>query len=229
MKQFELKDRYDFEDYRALIHFLRSPGGCPWDREQTHASIRRNVLEEAYETAEAIDTGDLENLKEELGDLMMQVLFHADMEEDAGTFTLEDVVDGACKKLVFRHPHVFGDVQAENSESVLRTWDQQKMEEKGQKTVTDTMRSVPAALPALWRADKILKKAENGGWKPEQSTADELCAAVDAYRTAPDEQSLGKLLFAAVRSARSAGLDPETALQRSCEKFIGAYAAAHAD
>ena len=133
MKKFEIKDRYDFEDYRALIHHLRAPGGCPWDREQTHESIRRNVLEEAYETAQAIDSGDKENLKEELGDLMMQVLFHADIEEDTDCFTVDDVIDGACKKLVFRHPHVFGDVTAENSEAVLQTWDVQKMAEKGQK------------------------------------------------------------------------------------------------
>ena len=141
MDKFKIKDRYNMEDYRELIHFLRGPDGCPWDREQTHESIRRNLLEEAYETAYAIDTGDLENLKEELGDLMMQVLLHADMEESRGTFNLDDVADGACKKLVFRHPHVFGSVNAEDTEAVLRTWDEQKKAEKGQKTVADTMRA----------------------------------------------------------------------------------------
>ena len=138
MKKFEVKDNYNMEDYRALIHLLRAPGGCPWDREQTHASIRRNVLEEAYETAHAIDTGDTENLREELGDLLMQVLLHADMEEELGNFDLDDVADTACKKLVFRHPHVFGTVKADSPDAVLRTWDEQKKAEKGQKTVTDT-------------------------------------------------------------------------------------------
>ena len=224
MKKFEIKDKYDLEDYRALIHLLRAPGGCPWDREQTHASIRRNVLEEAYETAQAIDSGDKENLKEELGDLMMQVLFHADIEEDAESFTVDDVIDGACKKLVFRHPHVFGDVTAENSEAVLQTWDVQKMAEKGQKSVTDTMLSVPEALPALWRAEKILKKAENGGIAQpgREAAAAALRGAVDACAEAPDEEKLGDALFAAVAAARAVGIDPEMALHAACERYISA-------
>ena len=225
MKKFEIKDRYDFEDYRALIHHLRAPGGCPWDREQTHESIRRNVLEEAYETAQAIDSGDKENLKEELGDLMMQVLFHADIEEDAGCFTVDDVIDGACKKLVFRHPHVFGDVTAENSEAVLRTWDVQKMAEKGQKNVTDTMLSVPETLPALWRAEKILKKAENGGIAQpgSKAAAEELRGAVEAFTAMPDEKTLGDALFAAVTAARAVGIDPETALHTACVRYIDTH------
>jgi len=220
MKKFEIKEGYDFEDYRALIHFLRSPGGCPWDQVQTHESIRRNVLEEAYETAQAIDSGDLENLKEELGDLMMQVLFHADMEEDAGTFTLDDVIDGACKKLVFRHPHVFGDVSADNPESVLRTWDVQKMAEKGQKNVVDTMLSVPETMPALWRAEKILKKAENGGIAQPNDPQQELRAAVDTFSVAQDADAMGDLLLAAVAAARACGVDPETALHGACVRYI---------
>ena len=222
MKKFEIKDRYDFEDYRALIHHLRAPGGCPWDREQTHESIRRNVLEEAYETAQAIDSGDKENLKEELGDLMMQVLFHADIEEDAESFTVDDVIDGACKKLVFRHPHVFGDVTAENSEAVLQTWDVQKMAEKGQKNVTDTMLSVPETLPSLWRAEKILKKAENGGiTQPDAEQANAaLCAAAEKFCADAGENTLGELLLAAVAAARKAGLDPEQALHAACVRYI---------
>ena len=226
MKKFEIKDRYDFEDYRALIHHLRAPGGCPWDREQTHESIRRNVLEEAYETAQAIDSGDKENLKEELGDLMMQVLFHADIEEDAESFTVDDVIDGACKKLVFRHPHVFGNVTAENSEAVLQTWDVQKMAEKGQKSVTDTMLSVPETLPALWRAEKILKKAENGGIaQPDcEAAAQALHAAVEAFTASSAEDKLGDALFAAVAAARAAGIDPETALHAACVRYIDTHA-----
>ena len=229
MSKFEIKDRYNLEDYRALIHFLRGPEGCPWDREQTHESIRRNLLEEAYETAYAIDTGDLENLREELGDLMMQVLLHADMEEARGTFDLDDVADGACKKLVFRHPHVFGTVNAEDTEAVLRTWDAQKKTEKGQKTVTDTMRSVPENLPALWRAEKIQKKSANAGFAwPEPGAAlrevseksAALAADIDAQNADTIIDGLGEILFAAVNAARLANVDPEAALHRCCEKFL---------
>lgn len=229
MDKFKIKDRYNMEDYRELIHFLRGPDGCPWDREQTHESIRRNLLEEAYETAYAIDTGDLENLKEELGDLMMQVLLHADMEESRGTFNLDDVADGACKKLVFRHPHVFGSVNAENTEAVLRTWDEQKKAEKGQKTVADTMRSVPENLPALWRAEKIQKKAANAGfvWPTPGAALRELSEKSAAMATDIDAQNadtiidaLGDILFAAVNAARMTNVDPEAALHRCCEKFL---------
>ena len=229
MKEFEIKDRYDMEDYRALIHLLRAPGGCPWDRDQTHESIRRNVLEEAYETAHAIDSGDRENLREELGDLMMQVLLHADMEEELGNFNLDDVADTACKKLVFRHPHVFGSVQAEDSEAVLRTWDEQKKAEKGQRTVTETMVSVAENLPALWRAEKIQNKAAKAGlsW-PDVSYAmmklreetEELEQGIAAEDADNMEEELGDVLFCAVNAARMLGVDPERALHRSCEKMI---------
>jgi len=228
MKKFVIKDRYDMEDYRALMHFLRGPEGCPWDRVQTHESIRRNVLEEAYETAHAIDTGDTENLREELGDLLMQVLFHVDMEEEKGNFTLDDVADAACKKLVFRHPHVFGTASADNPEQVLVTWDEQKKAEKGQKSVTDTLVSVAESLPALWRAEKIQKKAEKaafGSRTPEEYLGvlrhqTELLAGDGAE----EDEALGELLFAAVGLARRKGIDPEMALHRACTRFISAYA-----
>lgn len=233
MKEFEIKDRYDLEDYRALMHFLRGPQGCPWDREQTHESIRRNVVEEAYETAHAIDTGDVENLREELGDLLMQVLFHADIAESAGDFTLEDVCDAACKKLVFRHPHVFGTVTAEDSDAVLVTWDEQKKAEKGQKTVHDTMVSVPENLPALWRAEKILKKAAGVGFEwPDSSYAltklreetEELAEGIAAQDADNIEEELGDVLLTAVCTARTQGVDPERALHRACEKFMRRFA-----
>lgn len=229
MKNFEIKDRYDMEDYRALIHLLRAPGGCPWDREQTHESIRRNVLEEAYETARAIDSGDKENLREELGDLLMQVLLHADMEEEQGCFDLDDVADTACKKLVFRHPHVFSDGWADDAEAVLQTWDEQKKAEKGQKTVTDTMVSVAETLPALWRAEKIQNKAAKVGFQwPEISYAmqkireetEELEQGIAAADADNIEEEIGDLLYCTVNAARMLGVDPEQALHRSCEKMI---------
>ena len=232
MDDFKLKERYDLNDYRALMHFLRSPAGCPWDRVQTHESIRRNLLEEAYETAHAIDTGDLDNLREELGDLLMQVLFHTEIEAERGGFDLDDVADTACKKLVFRHPHVFGTASAESPEAVLETWDERKKAEKGQESVYDTLVAVAENLPALWRADKLLKKAEVSAQStPEaQTPLDLIRRSVERLEAAQDdpETALGELLFAAVGAARQRGIDPETALHRACERYIARFAATDA-
>ncbi len=232
MKDFRIKDKYDVEDFRKIIAVLRAPGGCPWDAEQTHESIRRNVIEEAYELAHAIDSNDEENLREELGDLLMQVIFHTCMEEEKGTFDLNDVADTACKKLVFRHPHVFGDLHCENSDEVLKTWDEVKRIEKAQKTVTSTMEGVAETLPALWRAEKVQKKASVTGFEwPDVSYAmmkfreetEELVAAIDANDGDSIEEELGDLLFAAVSVARKTGVDPEKALHRACEKSINRF------
>ena len=229
MKEFTLKDRYDMDDYRALIHLLRSPGGCPWDRVQTHESIRRNVIEEAYETAHAIDRGDAENLREELGDLLMQVLLHTEMEAEQGAFDLDDVADTACKKLVFRHPHVFAGAAADGPEAVLTTWEERKRAEKGQRTVTDGMVSVPENLPALWRAEKVKKKAADVGFAwPDPSYAlmkireetEELAEGVAAQDAENIAEEVGDVLFSAVNAARMLGVDPECALHAACEKFI---------
>jgi len=229
MTEFRIKDKYDIEDFRKIIAVLRAPGGCPWDAEQTHESIRRNVIEEAYELAHAIDSGDGENLREELGDLLMQVIFHTCMEEEKGTFDLNDVADTACKKLVFRHPHVFGSVHCENSEEVLKTWDEVKRIEKSQKTVTSTMEGVAETLPALWRAEKVQKKAAVTGFEwPDVSYAlmklreetDELEEGISAGCFDNVEEELGDVLFTAVSVARKTGVDPEKALHRACEKAI---------
>ena len=233
MKEFEIKDRYGMDDYRALIHFLRSPGGCPWDRAQNHESIRRNVVEEAYETAHAIDEGDTDNLREELGDLLMQVLLHADMEEEKGAFDLDDVADVACKKLVFRHPHVFGGESAPDPESALVSWETRKRAEKGQKTVTESMVSVPENLPALWRAEKIQKKAAGVGFQwPDPSftlmklreETEELAEGIAAGDRANIAEELGDVLFCAVDAARMLGVDPEAALHAACGKFTRRFA-----
>ena len=132
-------DRYGMDDLRKIMELLRAPEGCPWDREQTHQSIRRNMLEEAYEVAEAIDNQDFDLMKEELGDVLLQVVFHARMAEEAGLFTFDDVVDGIAQKMVFRHPHVFGTAHADNTEEALTTWDAQKQVEKDQRTAADTL------------------------------------------------------------------------------------------
>ena len=160
MVDFQYKDSYDVNDLVEIVRILRSPGGCPWDAEQTHESIRRDFLEETYEVAEAIDEGSTEHLKEELGDVLLQVALHTRMEEEQGNFNLNDVADGVCKKLIYRHPHVFGDVSVSGTGEVLTNWDALKRKEKHQATHTDALNSVARSLPALWRAEKVQKKAK---------------------------------------------------------------------
>jgi len=151
MINFTSKDRYDFADLQRLVEVLRAPGGCPWDGAQTHLSIRRNFLEEAYEACEGFDLDDASRMREELGDVLLQVLFHTDIERAAGRFDLNDVCDAECKKLIFRHPALFG--------GEAKSWDEVKQQEKGQTTVTETLDSVARSLPATWRSEKIQKKA----------------------------------------------------------------------
>ena len=227
MVNFQSMERYSFQDLNRIMALLRQPGGCPWDREQTHESIRRNMLEEAYEAVEAIDEKDPGHLKEELGDVLLQVVFHARMAEEEGLFTLDDVVDGICKKLVFRHPHVFGGVDARDSDAALTAWEAQKREEKGQKTAADTLDAVARSLPALIRAEKIQDKARKAGfdWTEMGPALDKLSEEAAELKTAAQEGSnteegLGDLLFAAVKAGRFLGLDSEQALHGACEKFI---------
>ena len=227
MIDFQYMDRYELNDLLRIMEHLRAPDGCPWDRVQTHKSIRRDMLEEAYEVAEAIDNEDFDLLKEELGDVLLQVVFHARMAEEAGRFTFADVVDGVSQKLVFRHPHVFGTVNAEDSEGAINTWEARKQIEKSQKTVGDTLDAVARSLPALMRAEKIQKKARKAGFdwdnvgpvldKIEEETA-ELRQAVREGSNV--EEELGDLLFAAVKAGGFMGIDSELALHAACEKFI---------
>ena len=230
MINFEEKTAYTVEDLRRIVHLLRAPGGCPWDGAQTHESIRRNFLEEAYEVAEAIDEKNPAHLKEELGDVLLQVLFHASIEEDAGRFTLDDVADGICKKLIFRHPHVFGGAAATPD-----SWEELKRQEKGQTTYTATLQSVAKSLPGLWRAEKIQAKAEKAGfeWPNVQAAMDKLTEELEELQTAVAdhsnvEEELGDLLFAAVKIARFFQIDAEDALAGTCEKFIRRFAGVEA-
>ena len=235
MINFESKPAYDVEDLRRIVRILRAPGGCPWDQEQTHESIRRNFIEEAYEVAEAIDEENPAHLKEELGDVLLQVLFHASIEEDAGRFDLDDVADGICKKLIFRHPHVFGETHADTVGQVLTSWEELKRQEKSQSTYTDTLRSVAKSLPGLWRAEKLQSKAEKAGfeWPDAAAAMDKLSEELEELRSAVAEQSnveeeLGDLLFAAVKIARFFQIDAEAALAGTCEKFIRRFAGVEA-
>ena len=174
------------DDLIRIMELLRSPGGCPWDQAQTHRSIRDNMLEEAYEAADAVDRGDMDNLKEELGDVLLQVVFHARMAQEAGCSTFDDVVDGMCRKLVFRHPHVFGTAEAADPDGALSAWDARKRAEKGQKTAADSLDSVARALPALTRAAKLQSKAAKAGfdWRDPAPAMDKLAEELEEFQTA---------------------------------------------
>lgn len=226
MVDFIGKDWYGFDDVVALVQFLRSAEGCEWDRAQTHDSIRRNFIEETYEACEAMD--DPIHLREELGDVLLQVVFHAGLEQDAGHFDINGVCDGICKKLIARHPHLFGGAERQD-------WEALKRAQRGNQTVSEAMQDVCKALPATWRADKIQSKAEKAGFRwndIRQSVAkleeelQELKQAIQ-HRTNPTEE-LGDLLFAAVNVARWLKADPEEVLNQSCSKFTGRFSAMEA-
>lgn len=230
MVDFTQKAQYTVEDLRRIVALLRAPGGCPWDGAQTHESIRRNFIEEAYEVAEAIDEQSPAHLKEELGDVLLQVVFHASLEEDAGRFDLDDVADGICKKLIFRHPHVFGTAAADTSEEVLVNWEALKRQEKGQQTTADAMDAVARSLPALWRADKLQSKAAKAGFEfaDVSGALDKLDEETRELREAAERgtnfsEELGDVLFAAVKAGRFLNVDPEDALNATCEKFIARF------
>lgn len=224
------KNSYGLEDLVEIVRILRAPGGCPWDAEQTHQSIRRGFLEEAYEVAEAIDENSPEHLKEELGDVLLQVVFHADIARDEGQFTLDDVADGICKKLIYRHPHVFGDVTVGSTGEVLSNWEELKRKEKGQASHADAVDAVARSLPALWRAEKVQKKAAKCGfdWDEISGPAAKITEEAAEFRAAvggegdPVEE-LGDLLFAAVNAARFLHTDPEDCLHAATDKFAARF------
>ncbi|WP_283124997.1 nucleoside triphosphate pyrophosphohydrolase [Angelakisella massiliensis] len=231
---FEIKDRYTIADLLRIMELLRSENGCPWDREQDHRSIRNNFIEETYEVVEAIDTGDKTLMEEELGDVLLQVVFHAQMEREQGSFDFDDVCDGICKKLIHRHPHIFGDVTAEDSGTVLRNWDAIKKEEKSQTTAASTLEGVSRALPALMRSCKVQKRAARTGFEyPDvrgaledlKSEIAELEQAMDAADEENMMEELGDVLFSSVNVGRMLHLDPEEALYRSTDKFIRRFTA----
>lgn len=229
---FKEKNKYTFNDLVEIVKLLRAPDGCPWDREQDHKSIRQNFIEETYEVIEAIDTDDTELLKEELGDVLLQVVFHSIMEEEKNTFDINDVADGICKKLIIRHPHVFADVKADTTEKVLKNWDDIKMKTKSQKTQAQAMISVSKALPALMRSSKIQQKAAKVGfdWKNADGALEkldeEVCELKEVISHGSSEQmeeELGDVLFSAVNVSRFIKCDAEKALYNACEKFISRF------
>lgn len=229
---FTLKKTYKIEDLVQIMTVLRSENGCPWDRAQTHQSIRKNFIEETYEVAEAIDRADAALLREELGDVLLQVVFHAQMEKERGVFDFDDVCNDICQKLIIRHPHIFADVVAETPAEVLSNWEDIKKREKGQKTASDTLRGVSPALPALMRSAKVQHRAAKTGFDyPDvegalgdlASEVDELGRAIAGESAQRQAEELGDVLFAAVNVSRFIGADAEESLSRSCERFIGRF------
>lgn len=226
---FQFKEKYNCYDLVDIVSVLRAPGGCPWDAEQTHESIRKDFIEETYEVIEAINKKSPEMLREELGDVLLQVVFHTLIETEKGSFTFDEVCDEICKKLIIRHPHVFGDVNVSSTDEVLTNWDAIKMDTKNQKTVADTMESVPRELPALMRAGKIQKKASKAGydWKDTegilQKIREETLEVEEALKKGSKdnlEEEIGDLLFSVVNLARFTKTEAEEALTASTDKFM---------
>jgi len=212
---------------RAIMHRLRAPGGCPWDAEQTHESIVPNLIEEAYETVDTIQRGDHEHLREELGDLLLQVVFHSEIAEEAGRFNLDDVARGISEKLVRRHPHVFAESAANTTDAVLKQWDAIKRTEKGEQEKS-YLHGVGKGLPALIRATKLQKKAAKVGfdWPDEagvlakiREELQELQAALDEENPIAVEDELGDLMFSMVNLARFRKIDPEVLMANANRKF----------
>jgi MazG family protein len=225
-----------FDDLVAIMDRLREPGGCPWDREQTYATLRAYVLEEAYEVADAIDRGDLDALGEELGDLLLQVVFLSRLAKEDDRFTIDDVVRGISQKMVRRHPHVFGEEQADTPDEVLRHWERIKKDEKKRDRNGDAsvLSGVPKALPAMMKAMLLGTRAARVGFDWERATdvvdkvdeeMQELRVAVDAGDREAVRGELGDLFFALVNLARKLDLDPEESLERTNGKFRSRFRA----
>ena len=229
---FEFKKNYVFDDLVNIVAVLRGEGGCPWDAVQTHTTIKKDLIEETYEVIEAINKDDKVLLCEELGDLMLQVVFHSQIETEAEYFNIDDICDGICKKLIERHPHVFGEINVDGVEDVLTNWDDIKRRTKGQKTTTQAMQAVPRELPALMRSTKIQKKAKKAGFdwddisgalaKLEEEIA-ELREAIDAQDDSACFDELGDVLFSAVNVSRFIDVDAEEALTAATDKFFNRF------
>jgi len=217
------KERAGYEELRGVVARLRAPDGCPWDREQTHASLRPYVIEEAYEVVALLDAGDTSKLPEELGDLLFQVLLHTQLAEEAGEFEMSDVLSGLANKLIRRHPHVFGDVQLETAGQVIDQWDRLKQQERA--AGESVLANVPAAMPALSYAQTLLRRAETAGfaWPARQDILAKVTEEVAELAEAPDSdaaaEEFGDLLLTMADYARSLGIDAEEALRQAGHKF----------
>jgi MazG family protein len=213
-------------DLVRVMARLRGPGGCPWDLQQDHRSLARHLLEEAHEVLDAIDDGDPQRLREELGDLLLQVVFHAQMAADAGQYDIDDVAAGIVAKLIRRHPHVFGDADVDSADQVLVNWERIKTEEKGEQGLEE---DIPASLPALARAAKVQRRAAGAGfeWRTREQALEAVREELDELERATDpedeEEEIGDVLFAVAALGRRLKVDPETALRRTVRGFADRY------
>ena len=223
-----LKERYTIDDLIEIVEILRAPGGCPWDRTQTHESLKKSMIEEAYEAIDALDEKDDKMFSNELGDVLLQVVFHATLAKERGAFDFDDILKEVCDKLITRHTHVFGDKHAGNEEEALISWEKNKKKEKGQKTYSEMIRDIPKGLPALMSAEKVQKKAKGSGFdwaKTEdvlEKVREEISELEEAVEKEPPEriaEEYGDVLFSMVNLGRFLGLTPEVELMSATKKF----------
>lgn len=210
IEKLKKQEKFDIEDLRDIIRILRSENGCPWDREQTHESIIPGFIEETYEVVEAIEKKNTDMLREELGDVLLQIVFHCQIEEEQGGISFNDAVTDVCRKMIVRHPHVFGDVTADTSEEVLKNWDKIKAETKHQKSLGERLESIAKPMPALMRTQKVIHKTKKEGIDLSGKYLDGA------------EAEAGKALFDAVAKCEALGLDAETVLRHYCDSVIKA-------
>ena len=210
-ERLKAQNRYTIDDLRLIVSILRSPEGCPWDREQTHKSIIPGMIEESYEVVEAIECDSAEMLREELGDVLLQIVFHADIEREKGRFDFDDAVTDICRKMIVRHPHVFADVDAKTSDVVLDNWDKIKAKTKSQKDLGERLDSIAKPLPALVRTQKVIRKTAKEREVPTPEISDRLPEA---------ELQLGEAFAAVIRECEARGLEAETVLRHYCDALI---------
>lgn len=226
------KDTYTFNELLEIMNLLRSESGCPWDREQTHDSLKRYLIEETYEVLDAIDSEIPAKLTEELGDLLLQIVFHSQLAKEAGTFNIDDVINSISKKMVSRHKHVFGGSKLKTAQDVIDVWDSNKQKEKGIPTVTNMMREIPSGMPALMRSFKVQQKAAKVGfdWDDIKYVYDKIHEEIEELKSASQEKDLqktsdelGDLLFAVVNLSRFLNVHPEISLAQTTERFINRF------
>lgn len=239
---FTFKNDYDISDLLEIVKILRSENGCPWDKVQTHESIRSDLIEETYEVCEGIDKGSPEMLREELGDLLLQIVFHTQIEREKGNFVFSDVCDDICKKLIERHPHVFGSVKVENEDEVLKNWDAIKKKSKKQENYSDTLESIPKTFPALIRGDKICRRASRAGICEKDAVsalknlADEINSLAGSIENSTNadcadntqlyQEKMGEILLRTCEADRLLKVDSEKALTYASQRFTKSFKAA---
>lgn len=226
-------EKYTYEDFRGIIAKLRAPEGCPWDREQTHASLKSCMIEEAYEVVDGIrildETGKPDNLCEELGDVMMQVFLHSQIAEEEGLFSLDDVVDGISRKMIYRHPHVFGTAEADTAQKVLQNWEELKKKEKGDLTPEEEIAAIPHSLPSLIRTSKVLKKLDRyyGAFRNEKDSfreaSDSLEQMLAEEKPEKIREKAGEVLLQVCNILRLLEINGEEALTEALEKLLKMY------